>query len=84
MMFYRIIHDLKEEEEGRRRRKKRKKKKKKKRRRRRRRRRRGGEEEEEWVMMLLGMCIVKSQWVIMLTYHGITMHNDVAMNIFFF
>ncbi len=34
------------------------------------------------VMMLLGIAIVMSHWVMTATYHGITMYNDVAMNIF--
>ncbi len=54
----------------------------------------------QWVMTLLGMLILKSQWVMMLlrtskshligndvamcTYHGITMHNNVAMNLFYY
>ncbi len=38
----------------------------------------------QWVMMLLGTSIMMSQWVSMCTYHGITVHNDVAMNIFYY
>ncbi len=39
----------------------------------------------QWVMTLLGTSIVTSQWVMMFLgciYHGITIHNDVAMNLF--
>ncbi len=38
----------------------------------------------QWVMTLLGTSIVKQQWVDMCTYHGITMHNDIAMNLFYY
>ncbi len=42
----------------------------------------------QWVMLLVEISNVMSQWVMTLpcllsTYHGITMHNDVAMNIFY-
>ncbi len=39
----------------------------------------------QWLMILQGTCIVMSQMgndVAMCTYHGITMDNDVAMNLF--
>ncbi len=41
----------------------------------------------QWVMTLLWTSIVTSQWVnyiAMCTYHGITMHNDFAMNLFYY
>ncbi len=40
----------------------------------------------QWVMTLLGTAIVISQWVMMLLYiyHGITMHNDIAINLFYY
>ncbi len=40
----------------------------------------------QWVMTLLGTSLVMSQWindVAMCTY-GITMHNDIAMNLFYY
>ncbi len=39
----------------------------------------------KWVMTLLGTSIAMTQWVMtLLCVHVITMHNDVAMNLFYY